>query len=199
MFPITFKMNTIEQFLSEYKSSLSTTSKNKLESALTLKHYKKSDIIAGKNQKESKFFILKKGVVCSFLVDQKGKNYIRTLFTPISVIAPHKSLINAPNLNVDYYCLSDSIILETKLNLFLSLTEKNHDISILFSKILMQEYLKLITRVTQLTTLNATERYLMLKKTVPEIEKQIPLHQIASYLNVTAVQLSRIRRKLYSS
>ena len=39
----------------------------------------------------------------------------------------------------------------------------------------------------------------MLKKTVPEIEKQIPLHQIASYLNVNAVQLSRIRRKLYSS
>ncbi|WP_435262208.1 Crp/Fnr family transcriptional regulator [Tenacibaculum sp. nBUS_03] len=192
-------MKTIEQFLSEYNSSLSATSKNKLENILSVKHYKKSDIIAGRNQKESKFFILQKGVICSFLVDQKGKRYIRTLFTPISVIAPHKSLINPPNLNVDYHCLSDSIILETKLNLFLTLTEQNHDISILFSKILMQEYLKLINRVTQLTTLNATDRYLLLKKSIHDIEKKIPLHQIASYLNITAVQLSRIRKKLYST
>lgn len=192
-------MKTIEQFLSKYNSSLSATSKSKLENILSVKHYKKSDIIAGRNQKESKFFILKKGVVCSFLVDQKGKRYIRTLFTPISVIAPHKSLINPPNLNVDYHCLSDSIILETKLKLFLILTEQNHDISILFSKILMQEYLKLINRVTQLTTLNATDRYLLLKKSIHDIEKKIPLHQIASYLNITPVQLSRIRKKLYST
>jgi hypothetical protein len=52
-------------------------------------------------------------------------------------------------------------------------------------------------RIHDLTSLDATELYLKLKSESPEIEKLIPLYHIASYLNVTPVQLSRIRRDLY--
>jgi CRP-like cAMP-binding protein len=43
---------------------------------------------------------------------------------------------------------------------------------------------------------SATERYLELLKTQPDIAKSVALHQIADWLGITAVALSRIRRKL---
>jgi hypothetical protein len=40
---------------------------------------------------------------------------------------------------------------------------------------------------------DAKERYLDLKKNIPDIDDLIPQYQIAAYLNITPVQLSRIR------
>jgi len=49
-----------------------------------------------------------------------------------------------------------------------------------------------------LAHLDATGRYLHLKSQFPGIENLIKLNEIASYINITPIQLSRIRKKLYS-
>ena len=48
----------------------------------------------------------------------------------------------------------------------------------------------------EMALLNATERYLLFKKSFPNLEQKIPQYHIASYLGVTATQLSRLRNKL---
>ncbi len=53
-------------------------------------------------------------------------------------------------------------------------------------------------RISELSSLNATERYVKLKKEIPDIDNLIQQYHIASYLNITPVQLSRIRKELYS-
>lgn len=188
-------MYTIKQFLSVY-DPLSTNSINEFEQIFSLKSYKKGEIIAGRNQTKRKFFLIKEGIVCSYLNDEKGKKVIRTLFSPISVIASLKSIINQPNIDVDYHCLTNCSILSADLDDFLNLVNKHHDIAKLYIQILENSYTKLIERVTNLTTLEATERYLHLKKIAPNIENQITQYQIASYLNITPIQLSRIRKKI---
>jgi len=45
-------------------------------------------------------------------------------------------------------------------------------------------------------SLNATQRYLNLRQCIPNIDDLIPQFQIASFLNITPVQLSRVRKKL---
>ena len=47
-------------------------------------------------------------------------------------------------------------------------------------------------------SLDATARYLQLLKQNPTIEDSISQYHIASYLGITAVQLSRIRKKINS-
>ncbi len=59
-------------------------------------------------------------------------------------------------------------------------------------------FLNMEDRIYDLTLLNATEKYLKLKDEIPEIENLIAQYHIASYLNITAVQLSRIRKEIYS-
>jgi hypothetical protein len=50
----------------------------------------------------------------------------------------------------------------------------------------------------ELLTLNATGRYLKLQKRIPNIDNMINQYHIASNLGITPIQLSRIRKKLYS-
>lgn len=191
-------MDTINQFLSEF-DPLSTNSRNEFKQIFSLKTYKKGSVIAGYNQTKGKFFLIKEGITCSYLNDEKGKKVIRTLFLPMSVMASLKSIINQPNVNnvnVNFHCLTDCKILIADLDDFLNLVDKHHDISKLYIQILEKSYSELIRRITHLTTLEATERYLHLKKIAPSIENQIPQYQIASYLNITPIQLSRIRKKL---
>ena len=54
-------------------------------------------------------------------------------------------------------------------------------------------------RNRELSSLDAKQLYLKLLEEKPQILKSIPLNHIASYLNITPVQLSRIRRDLKNS
>jgi hypothetical protein len=50
-------------------------------------------------------------------------------------------------------------------------------------------------RLVELISQNAKERYSALQKQIPEVDELIPQFHIASYLGITPVQLSRIRKK----
>ncbi len=54
------------------------------------------------------------------------------------------------------------------------------------------------TRLTEMVTLSAEQRYLKLMATQPNIVKNVPLQYIASYLGIKPESLSRIRRNLNS-
>jgi ribosomal protein L10 len=54
-------------------------------------------------------------------------------------------------------------------------------------------------RNRELSSLDAKQLYLKLLEEKPQILESIPLNHIASYLNITPVQLSRIRRDLKNS
>ena len=81
---------------------------------------------------------------------------------------------------------------------FIELTKQNHELSLFHTKVLENVFISVVKRINELTTLNATERYLKLKNEIPDIENLIQQYHIASYLNITPVQLSRIRKELYS-
>jgi CRP-like cAMP-binding protein len=74
------------------------------------------------------------------------------------------------------------------------LAEKNDGLSRFFRKTAEELYVKKSEREFELLTMNATQRYLAFQKQFPNL--QVPAHQIASYLGVTPVHLSRLRRQL---
>ena len=97
-----------------------------------------------------------------------------------------------------YQCLTDCDIYEFNYFEFKKLIEQDIHISNFYVFALEKVFLRLEDKIYDLSVLNATQRYLKLKKQIPEIENLITQYHIASYLNITPVQLSRIRRKLYS-
>lgn len=166
-----------------------------IQKNLELKRFSKKELFIKEGEYQKKFFFLTSGIARAYIVDENGKEFTRSLFTPPTAMASIKALKTEAESKVNFDCLTDCEMYVGDYDEFIKLTQTNIKISNLYSKMLEKAYLKIEERVYELT-LNAQEKYLNLKKRIPEIENLIPQYQIATYLNITNVQLSRIRKKM---
>ena len=191
-------MESLKLFIDFYGTPLSDKTMEAIIPLLKKNYLKKGDVIVKHLELSSKFYILISGVVRSFVTDDKGKERIRTLYVPITTTGPLSSLITNTKSDATYDCLTDCTLLEGSFSEIKRLINNHHDLSLFYSKALERSFIRTENRIYDLSVLNSTERYLKLKKKVPNIDNIIPQYHIASYLNITPVQLSRIRKELYS-
>lgn len=165
---------------------------------INYKKLKKGTILLRKGEPSKNFYVIKSGVIRSFYIDKKGKEYNRALYKEYSTTGCFYSLVNKTTAKSNFECLSDCEVIEGNYKEFIALTKKHLDIALLNNKVTEIIYSRTEERAYDLSVLDATERYKRLQLTIPNIESLIPLYQIASYLNITNVQLSRIRKKIIS-
>ncbi|MFY7671707.1 Crp/Fnr family transcriptional regulator [Tenacibaculum sp. MEBiC06402] len=197
----------ISEFSRFYMSNISDEAIDLFSKIVKLKKYKTGDVLINKGT--SKFYIIIEGIVATFSKNSnKDREYIRTIhlenyaFTDLFYQIDDLKLSHIDldkKLPEDYYrCITACTLLEGDFNDFIDLSTQNHEISLLYNKVNQTILLQILKRLDRLSLLDATDRYKILKERIPQIENLIPQYQIASYLNITPVQLSRIRKKLYS-
>lgn len=154
------------------------------------------ETIVKQGGKSNKIAFLTSGLMRAYNTLESGKEITKNIFTPISFVGGFSSIIkNEPSLFC-YEALLDSTVFEIDLIEFIKISKTNIDVSNLYNRVLEHVFIVYETKQLQTMTLNATERYLTLKKQIPNIDNLIPQYQIASYLNISPVQLSRIRKEL---
>lgn len=189
-------MKKLIDALSEFHP-LSDNSKKEILSILEYKKFNKKDKLADLGEVPTKFYILTSGIIRSYVTDERGKEFIRSLYVPLRAVGAFSSLIEEKPVEVVYDCLTDCEVLVGDFTKYKELAEKNIELSSLYNKVLERVFIRMEKRIFELSVLDAKQRYLKLKKHIPEIENLIPQYHIASYLNITPVQLSRIRKDLY--
>ena len=148
------------------------------------------------NEVPTKLYILLSGVIRCYLSSESGKDYNKSFYLPISFLGSLTALIKSkPSLFV-FETLSACEVYEVDYKKFMDLCKENSGINTLYSKVLEAVYMKYENRLMDLIALDAKGRYVELRKQVPMVETLIPQYHIASYLGITPVQLSRIRKKL---
>lgn len=191
-------MDAVKNFASK-KAKLSVTSMRSFLYLFTCKKFKKGDILYKKCDSSRKFFLLESGITRSYLIDKNGAEKTRSLFMAPSIFTSLVSSLYEEPSEAEFNCLTDCKVYEGDFKKFLDLTKKHHDIAILYNRILEESFINMEEKATILSILNATDRYLYLKNKYPDIDDLIQQNHIASYLSITPIQLSRIRRKIFSS
>jgi CRP-like cAMP-binding protein len=158
------------------------------------KNFKKNHQLVNLGDTPVNFYILKKGIVRAYIIDENGKEHTRTIYTPVGTTGNLGALIKKQPSKLIYECLTDCEALECNYHHFCDLSAKNHDLSIFHYKVLEKVYMREEEKILDLSMLNATERYEKLKENTPGIDNLINQYHIASYLNITPVQLSRVRK-----
>ena len=92
--------------------------------------------------------------------------------------------------------LTDSKIYEIDYYKLLDLSNDDEELKKLYTKVLEVLYISYEERLVELISLDAKGRYLVLRKQISGVDELISQYHIASYLGITSVQLSRIRKKL---
>lgn len=167
-----------------------------LQTKATFRKFKKKEIFIHNGEHQSEFFFLTSGIARAYVVDDKGREFTRILFKGVTAIASIRALITNTKSFANFDCLTECEMYVGNFEDFLTLTKTNIKISNIYSNILEKAFLRSEERVYELA-LTAKEKYKLLQKQIPDIDNLIPQYQIASYLNITNVQLSRIRRKMF--
>jgi len=145
---------------------------------------KKGQILQYKGELNSKVYHVKKGLLRSYSIDEKGKEHI-FMFAPEGwTIADSQSADIPTNLFID--ALEDSL---------LEVFEKDQNSDKLNPQALIRRMSVLQKRVIMLMSSPAIERYEHFEKTYPEILQRVPQRMIASYLGITPEALSKVKNE----
>lgn len=165
-----------------------------MDKRTVFKKLKKKTVFIEAGEYQENFFYLTKGIARAYIVGKNGKEFTRTLFaTQIPIVSIKAFLTNSVS-SVNYDCLTNCEMFIGNFNEFIELTKTNLTIANIYSKMLEQALANIEDRAYELS-LPAKEKYESLKRRIPNIDNLIPQYQIASYLGVTPVQLSRIRHQ----
>ena len=194
-------MNNFDKIKANIDSIVSLNSEewDSLRNDISFVHLKKGD------------FFLQEGAVCKEIafIDKGALIYSRSLdngdeitsdfaFENEWVTNNYSRLNNSPS-NLNIKAIEDSNLLVITHQNLTCLYDRIPMIE-RFSRILMEQaYLKIVGLSIDLQTLSATDRYLKLMQTYPEIFQRVPLYHIANYLGIAPKSLSRIRNSIFSS
>jgi CRP-like cAMP-binding protein len=157
---------------------------------------KAGETLVEQGRKSTKVAFLTSGLMRAYTTLESGKELTKNIFTPISFVGAFSSIVLDKPSAFCYEALTDSVLFEVDFKAFNHTVKEDIDISNLYNRILEYVFIVYENKQIETMTLNAKERYLKLKSKIPNIDALIPQYQIASYLNVSPVQLSRIRKSL---
>ena len=188
-------MDFLKRFINAHVD-IDEESANEFIALATLKKFSKNEVLIKAGELNTNFFILKSGLVKSFYLDQAGKTHTRSFISKMRTAGDITALLTGQPGRMNFDCLMDTEVYIINFKEFENIAQRNHGFSRFYNIMLSKIVLIFASKLHDLSVLNGTERYLKLKQEIPEIENLVAQYQIAAYLNITAVQLSRIRKDL---
>lgn len=147
----------------------------------------------------NEYFIIEKGLARAYVIDPIGNDITTDFFEEGDIAIEVSSLFMGIPSQENIQALTDGVAWKIDLDEFQDLFQSTNGISewgrAWFSRQLFQTKQRAIDMITK----TATDRYLYLARTKPQIIQKAQLKQIASYLGVTDTSLSRIRKEIHSS
>lgn len=155
----------------------------------------KNQFFAKENEIARKIAFLETGVVRAYFINNEGKEYNKQFFVGQSIIGAYSSLLTSkPNL-IAQQALTDCVVYTCNYADLISLFDTHHDLERLTRKIAEYYFLEKEKKEIEIVLLAASQRYIIFQNEFPTLEQLIPQYHIASYLGVSATQLSRIRHQ----
>lgn len=188
-------MNPYHEYLNKI-SPISEDTFNRFVKLCERKTVVANTILAEAGKMPNKIYLLISGVLRAYITTEEGKDYNKRIYSPISFGGALTSLIKKEPSKITFESLTECDLFEIDYYGAMQLCDELEDAPKLYTRILEKAFIAYEDRNIDLMTLNGTQRYQKLLKQIPNIEELIPQYQIASYLNVSPVQLSRIRKKL---
>lgn len=154
-------------------------------------------IEAGDQAREMYFF--HSGLFRVYYIDHQGNEVNQQFYQPGEVLAPVFSLATAEPSPFYLQSLSQAQVLVADYQKLSQQGSRDVTWLSMENAFLTSVFLKTARREAQMLLGGAEQRYRWFLKENPQLAEQLPLYQIASYLNVTPVSLSRLRKKLSQS
>lgn len=159
---------------------------------------KKGETLAIPGKQVDYFYYLAAGCM-SYYKMEEGEVKVLEFYTEDVFFTDLLSYVNEVPSTYFLKALESTIVFGIKKVDAEQLFEASHQLE-RFGRLSMQEaFLKLFTRVERMSIRSNEERYLRLLEKRPDLFQRVPNYLIASYLGMTPVGLSKLRKRLSTS
>lgn len=138
-----------------------------------------------------------KGLFRSFYINEEGNDVTKYFYPEGSRLFSYKAHITNENSMYSIQALEDSEVLVAKISDFEEAVKSNPQLFSFYKKILDDALIMKEEHASSFKLLSSVERYKQFLAQYPGLEKRVKQHQLASYLGITPVSLSRIRKTLF--
>lgn len=173
-------------------STIPEESWQELISHLKTQKFRKGENLVNAGDRAHTLYFLESGLARSYFIDQKGKEFIKAFFTQGDVAGPYtEMLMNEPTL-IFIEALEDTDVIALDFHVLQKLYSKNIWFSEIGRKICEQYFITKEQRIFEFLHYSAAERYQHFIRKNAELIKRLPQYQIAAYLGISPVSLSRL-------
>ncbi len=148
---------------------------------------------------DQSLYIVKNGLLKAYYLSSEGKENIKSFIMPGDNIG---SLVAAyANLKCSFslICLRDSELIKVDFKAIYEASQHNLEIASTVVDFLLAFAMKKERREFELLCLSAEDRYRLLLENMPSITDLVTQNEIALYLGITPVGLSRIKKRVQSA
>ena len=177
-------------------SPVSQGSLNLISDLIVVEVYEKGDVFIDRGKTNNKEYFVYEGVCRSFLLNPEGEEVTISYFLEGSVLSPNKTRTANKLSQLNFQALTNLTIASMDADKFEQLMINHIDIREFGNTVLQYELLTKVEKEIALASLNAKERLLLFREKYHFLENLISHADIASYLGITNISLSRLRREL---
>lgn len=168
-----------------------------MENIVVFESVQKGELLLQNGKVAKEIYFIAKGALRAFITDKAGNIYNKNIFLEGNFAGSTASSLQQTPSEFSIEVLEDSILLKMNYKKYRELIFQNDDLKNFYIAYLEKNWvIEKEQREIALVMQNATERYIKLLETHPDIAERIPLLHIASHLGITPTQLSRIRKSL---
>ncbi len=177
---------------------ISEKSFQEIESLLKFETFEKGEIFIQRNKENDKEYFILSGVCKSYLTSPDGDEITISLFIENSILSPHQTRTPKNISNLYFKALTNLELASINAKEFENLMIENLEIRNFANTVLQNELISKVEKEIGLASLTAKARLIEFRNKYRILENIIPHTDIASYLGITNISLSRLRKDLMS-
>jgi hypothetical protein len=145
-------------------------------------------------------FFIDKGLVRNYIINDAGEIKIYNFRMENMQVTGYALYNYTDHLKalVNVECLEDCIMVKVPLEAINYVIENYKNGEKLGRLMAEAHVIELVNYVIQRDTISIMQRYSNMDKGFPNIHQRVPQHMIASFLGITPVHLSNLKKKLFS-
>lgn len=168
----------------------------KLHLPIELHFVKKNDYVFQQGDLANRLYFLHSGIVRYVSVSEEGKEFTQAFVKAPRLIGSTQSMVTQSKALFSIQALEDCMVVSYPWEAFFEQMRQDQAFLLCYIHFLEKLFIHKEERENAFARHSAERRYLDFCVSYPELKDKIPLQQVASYIGITPIALSRIRKKL---
>jgi len=157
---------------------------------------KKGENVFVQGTPDVSIYFIKSGLLKAYYTTEEGKEYVKSFLMANDVIGSLSSAYKDGHCSFSLVCLENSNLIKVPFSVIYEYSKTDQCIANSMIELLLKFSMKKEKREFDFLCLSAEERYRQLEKESPTIIEKVTQNDLARYLGVTPVGLSRIKKRV---